>query len=279
MDMSGPGSLKTILRRNKDVDEDKVEEEIISMLEEGHEQGVILPEEAAMISNIFDFSDMDVKNVMTPRQKVTFIDWDIGLEEALELMLEQGFSRYPVCGEDADDILGILHLKDAMKAYLYRTGEAVKDLAREALFVPPTLKISKLLSQMQAEKLHMAIVVDEYGQTEGVVALEDLLEVIVGSIFDEYDTEETFILRAGKDMYLMKGLTRLTAVQDTLGISFPDEDIETLNGFLLMKLGRLPMEDEQIEIEFGGYRFQPIDIYEKMIRQVKVTKLPDEACD
>lgn len=275
MNMSGPGSLKSLFGKNRNIDEDKVEEEIISMVEEGHEQGVILEEEAEMINNIFSFNDMDVKEIMTPRQKVSALDQNTSLRDALEFMLEQGYSRYPVYEDDIDRVLGILHLKDAMKVYLHQEDNKITEIMREGFFVPPTQSISKLLSEMQERKIHMAIVVDEYGQTEGVVSMEDILEVIVGNIFDEYDEEETFIRKAGNDVFLMKGMTKLSEVEEALGIEFPDEDIETLNGFLLLKLGRLPMENEIIEIDYEGFVFRPIDIRGKMIRQVKVTKLAD----
>lgn len=277
MAKGGPSSFFNIFTKNKEVDEEKVEEEILSMIEEGHEQGAILSDEAEMISNIFDFSDKEAKDVMTSRQKVCGIDVEVSLEEAMVYMLENSFSRYPLYEEDIDSIIGIIYLKDAMRYYIKDKDISLREIAVEPFFVHPTQNISKLFKQMQSKKLHMAIVIDEYGQTEGVVAMEDILEVIVGDILDEYDKEEHDIVKLGQaDSYLMRGLAKLDDISEILDIEFPDEDIETLNGFLLYQLGRLPADDEEIDIVYQGYLFKSIDIHDKMIVQVKVVKVIDE---
>lgn len=275
MAKAGPSHLFRRFSRNRENYEEQVEEEIKSMVTEGHEQGVILEDEAEMINNIFEFGDKEARDVMSPRQKIVGIDAALSLEEAMNLMLENGFSRYPLYQEDLDNIIGVLHLKDAMRYYMQDKETQLSDIAREPFFVHPTQNISKLFNDMQTSKIHMAIVVDEYGQTEGIVAMEDILEVIVGNILDEYDEEEHDIIRMGEDgCYLMRGLARLDEIADLLELEFPDEDIDTLNGFLLYELGRLPMEDEEINIVYQGYSFQPIDIHDKMIVQVKVTPIP-----
>lgn len=246
------------------------------MVTEGHEQGVILEDEAEMINNIFEFGEKEAKDVMSPRQKIEGIDETLSLEEAMNLMLEHGFSRYPLYEEDLDNIIGVLHLKDAMRYYMRDKDAVLKEIAREPFFVHPTQNIQKLLKDMQTKKIHMAIVVDEYGQTEGIVAMEDILEEIVGNILDEYDEEEHDIIRLGQDnCYLMRGLARLDEIAELLEIEFPDEDIDTLNGFLLYELGRLPLDEEEINIVYQGYSFHPIDIHDKMIAQVKVTKVTE----
>ncbi|MBO5239238.1 MAG: HlyC/CorC family transporter [Lachnospiraceae bacterium] len=274
MTKAGPSRLFRRFLRNKEKYEEQVEEEIKSMVTEGHEHGVILEDEAEMINNIFEFGDKEARDVMSPRQKIEGIDASWSLEEAMNFMLENGFSRYPLYEEDLDNIVGVLHLKDAMRYYMRNKEAALRDIAREPFFVHPTQNISKLFNDMQSKKIHMAIVVDEYGQTEGIVAMEDILEVIVGNILDEYDEEEHDIIRLGdENSYLMRGLARLEEVEDILEIEFPDEDIDTLNGFLLYELGRLPTEGEEINIIYQGYSFRPIDIHDKMIVQVKVTKI------
>lgn len=277
MTKGGPTGFMSLFGKNREVDEEKVEEEIISMVEEGHEQGVILSDEAEMISNIFEFGDKDVKDVMTVRQKITGIPKEESLEDALQVMLDDGFSRYPIYDEDLDNIVGILHLKDAMRCYMKDKNTDIMSIAREPYFVHSTQSISKLFKEMQSKKIHMAVVVDEYGQTEGIVALEDILEVIVGNILDEYDEEEHDIVKLGetKDSFLVRGMTKLEELADVLSIEFPDQDFETLNGFLLYQLGRLPVEHEEIEIIYGGYSFMPVDIHDKIISQVKVTKIQD----
>ncbi len=280
MTKAGPRRLFRMFSRNKATYEEQVEEEIKSMVTEGHEQGVILEDEAEMINNIFEFGEKEAKDVMSPRQKIEGIDERLSLEEAMNLMLEHGFSRYPLYEEDLDNITGVLHLKDAMRYYMRDKDAVLKEIAREPFFVHPTQNIQKLLNDMQTKKIHMAIVVDEYGQTEGIVAMEDILEEIVGNILDEYDEEEHDIIRLGQEnCYLMRGLARLDEIAELLEIEFPDEDIDTLNGFLLYELGRLPLDEEEINIVYQGYSFRPIDIHDKMIVQVKVTKVaePEEA--
>lgn len=280
MSQNGPSRLFRKIFRNKTNYEEQVEDEIRSMVTEGHEQGVILEDEAEMINNIFEFGDKEARDVMSSRQKVEGIDATLSLEEAMNIMLENGFSRYPLYKEDLDNIIGVLHLKDAMRYYIKDKGTSLTEIAREPFFVHPTQRISKLFKDMQTKKIHMAIVVDEYGQTEGIVAMEDILEVIVGNILDEYDEEEHDIIKLGQeDAYLMRGMARLDEIADLLNIEFPDEDIETLNGFLLYELGRLPLEDEEINIIYQGYSFQPIDIHDKMIVQVKVTKIKEDTKD
>ncbi len=282
MGKAGPSRLFRRMRRNKEnenaVLEEQVEEEIMSMVTEGHEQGVILEDEAEMINNIFEFGDKEARDVMSPRQKVEGIDAELSLEEAMNIMLEHGFSRYPLYQEDLDNIIGVLHLKDAMRYYMRDKDVPLRKIAREPFFVHPTQNIQKLLKDMQTKKVHMAIVVDEYGQTEGIVAMEDILEEIVGNILDEYDEEEHDIIRLGQqDSFLMRGMARLEEIAELLEIEFPDEDIDTLNGFLLYELGRLPMEEEEINIVYQGYTFHPIDIHDKMIVQVKVSKNRNES--
>lgn len=277
MTKAGPSRLFRMFSRNKAKYEEQVEEEIKSMVTEGHEQGVILEDEAEMINNIFEFGDKEARDVMSPRQKIEGIDASLSLEEAMNIMLENGFSRYPLYQEDLDNIIGVLHLKDAMRYYMRDKEVPLTDIAREPFFVHPTQNIQKLLNDMQSKKIHMAIVVDEYGQTEGIVAMEDILEEIVGNILDEYDEEEHDIIRLGQDnCYLMRGFARLEEIAELLDIEFPDEDIDTLNGFLLYELGRLPLEDEEINIVYQGYSFRPIDIHDKMIVQVKVAKIKEE---
>lgn len=276
MSQSGP-SWKKHSSRKKD---DKVEEEILSMIEEGHEQGVILEDEAEMISNIFEFADKLARDVMTSRQRIVAIDQNMLIKDALQFSIENKFSRYPVFEEDIDTIIGVLHLKDLIAAYLEEPEEPVSVIAEEAMIIHPTYDISKLLKKMQKEKIHMAVVIDEYGQTEGIVTLEDIIEEIIGNILDEHDEEEKVVKRKAKDGYVVEGLLPLDEAEELLpDIEFPDTEIETLNGFLLCELGRLPEEGETIEIDYQGYRFTPVEISNKMIKLVKITKLNPEVTE
>lgn len=271
MSQSGPSSLKRLF--SKKAIEEKVEEEILSMVEEGHEQGVIEENEAEMISNIFEFSDKYAKDIMTSRQKIIAVENTCTVDEALHFALENQFSRYPVFEGDIDNIIGVVHLKDLIAAYLKNPNTSVMDVLEEPIFIHPTYNISKLLQKMQLQKIHMSIVLDEYGQTEGLVAMEDIIEEIVGNILDEHDEdEEVCIRKLHGGAYLVKGDAGLDELEDIIEIEFPDEDFETLNGFLLYELGRFPMEDEKIEIVYQGYKFTPVKISDKMITLVKIEK-------
>lgn len=273
MAQNGPKRLISMFRKRDKDEENVYEEEIINILNEGHEQGAIQKEEAEMITKIFEFSDKDAKDIMTIRKKIVGIEKHTPLEEAVPFILEQNFSRFPLYEEDVDNIIGVLHLKDVMKAYLTEPDTELAMIAQEAFYVHEAQDISTMFSEMQRKKLHMAIVVDEYGQTAGIVAMEDILEVIVGNILDEHDEEEREIVKLrGDGEYLVKGLTRLDHIEDELGITFPDADIDTLNGFLIYQIGHLPNEEEAIEISYEGYSFRPLDISDNMIKQVKVSR-------
>lgn len=255
---------------------DVTEEEIISMVNEGHEQGVIQASEAEMISNIFEYGDKEAQDIMTHRKKIIAIDGEIGLQEAIDFMISERNSRYPVYEENIDHIIGILHLKDAMRMHAegYQFDMPVKelgDLLREAYFVPKTKNIDELFKEMQSRKLQMVIVVDEYGQTDGLVAMEDILEEIVGNIMDEYDEEQEYIEDKGNDEYIIEGNTPLEDLEERFGIDFDDEEFETLNGFLISRLDRIPEPDEDFDIDYAGYNFKILSVEKKMITSVLVT--------
>ena len=271
MSQNGPSSLKKILA--KKALEEKVEEEILSMVEEGHEQGVIEETEVEMISNIFEFSDKDAKDIMTSRQKIIAMDNTMSVAQALEFAIENNFSRYPVYEEDIDTIIGVVHLKDLIAMYMKAPEAEVIAAMEEPIFIHPTFNISKLLQKMQHEKIHMAIVIDEYGQTEGLVAMEDIIEEIVGNIFDEHDEEtEEVVNELANGTLMVQGTASLAELEDLLEIEFPDEDFETLNGFLLYELGRFLEQDEKVEIIYQGYKFTPVKICDKMITLVKIER-------
>lgn len=275
MSQGGPGSFKKLF--SKKYNEDSVEEEILSIVEEGHEQGIIEDNEVEMISNIFEFSDKDARDIMTPKQRMIVLASTLTVEEALNEAIENNFSRYPVYEEDIDNICGVVHIKDLIIAYIYTPQKTVADIKDEAMFIHPTFNISKLLQKMQKEKVHMAVVLDEYGQTEGLVSMEDIIEEIVGNIFDEYDeVEEESIKRLSDDSLKVDGETKISELSDCLGIEFPDEDYETVNGFLLYKLGRLPVEGSDNSVRYKGYLFDTIDICDKMIKSVRIKKIDEQ---
>lgn len=271
-DQRSKEKLHTSEQEHEEDEDNEYEEEIMNIVNEGHEQGAIMEGEARMITNIFEFGDKDVTDVMTSRKKIDAIDVNMSVEKALNYMLDEPYSRYPLYEDDIDNIVGVLYLKDVIDAYLNQKEATLSDIAREP-FVHQTMNLSVLFQEMQTKKIHMAIVIDEYSQTEGIVSMEDMLEVIVGNILDEYDVEDRNITKIGwADIYLVRGSTRLEELEDTLGIEFDVEDIETLNGFLIDQLGHLPEDNEEIEIIYQGYSFKSVDIHDNMIRQVKVEK-------
>ena len=258
---------------------DVTEEEIISMVNEGHEQGVLQASEAQMITNIFELSDKEAKDIMTHRSNIVGIDGNTTLRECVDFMLNTGInSRYPVYIDSIDHIIGIIHLKDAFQflekgSYAQKPVKNIRGLVREARFVPETRKIDSLFHSMQALKSHMVIIIDEYGQTSGLVAMEDILEEIVGNILDEYDKDEVLFEEKGQDQYEIDGLTPLEELEDLLGIVFKEEEFETLNGLMVSMLERIPEENERFDMDYGGYNFKVLSVENKVIRRVLVTKI------
>lgn len=256
-----------------------IEDEILSMVNEGHETGALQATEAKMINNIFEFSDKEAKDIMTNRSNIIGIDGSECLKDAVSFMLSEANSRYPVYIDNIDHIIGVLHLKDACRMLQDDTKadkpvKSIKGLLRNANFIPETRKIDVLFKTMQSLKTHFVIVIDEYGQTSGVLTMEDILEEIVGNIFDEYDEEEAFIKSKGKDSYEIDGLTPLDELGDTLDIDFSDLEFETLNGLMISKLEHIPSEHEDFEMYFNGYTFKILAVENKIIKRVLVSKNP-----
>ena len=253
------------------------ENEIISMVNEGHEQGVLETDEATMINNISEFGDKEAGEIMINRSNILAIDKKMLFHEALHFMLSNRNSRYPVYDENLDNIVGILYLKDAMRFHAKDESlEApicdIKGLIRKAMFIPETMNINDLFKTMQSKKTQMAIVIDEYGQTVGLVSMEDILEEIVGNILDEYDEEEKHIRKTGKDSYIVDGFTPLSDIEKVIPVKFETEDFETLNGFMISKLDRLPEKGEKFSIELGDYSFSIIKVENRNISKVSVKK-------
>lgn len=271
--------LTDVMKKNdfaklkKDEEENEYEEEIMNIAQEGHEQGVILADEAEMISNIFEFGDKDAEDVMQFRNKIVAIEAGTSMEDAVRFMMDQTYSRYPVYEEDLDHIVGILHFRDAVKCFFEDPSKNVEEIARKPVFVHESMDINELLSQMQESKVHLVIVVDEYGQTVGLAAMEDILETIVGDIFDEYDVEEKEIIKLPGGSYLTSGMIRLDDLEEILDISFDTEEFETLNGFLINELGHLPEPGEEVYVEFKGYSFITRDQKDNILRQIRISRL------
>lgn len=266
--------IRKLSRKNAD----KVtEEEIISMVNEGQETGVLHANEVEMIQNIFEFTDKEAKDIMTHRSNICALDGTMDLQQALDRVLGEPYSRFPVYLDDIDNIIGILHIKEIMAFsrkddYLNWQIKDIDGLFSKSEFIPETRKISDLFQKMQAKKAHMVIVVDEYGQTSGLVALEDILEEIVGNIFDEHDKERHLITKQPDGSFVMHGMASFDDVMDLLEME-AEEEYDTLNGFLTARIDRIPGDGETFSIEYEGCRFDVTKVENKMIQEVRVRKI------
>ena len=269
-------------KKEEDYQENVTEDEIISIVNEGLEQGVLENTEVEMISNIIEMDEKEVKDIMTRRKQIVAIDGASSVADAIQKMMEKNYSRYPVYEGDIDNIIGVVFWKDVTKYYIEQKDRSrqIQEIAKKAYLVPDTKKINVLFEEMQMKKVQMAVAIDEYGQTVGIVAMEDVLEEIVGKIYDEFDESERYVIQQRPGRYFMKGMLELEEMSRILHIDMEKEleDYDTLNGFLVSKIGHIPTEKEKVTIYYQGYEFRVVDIKNKMIRLVRVHKLDtDEA--
>jgi magnesium and cobalt exporter, CNNM family len=237
------------------------EEEIRTMADVAAEEDVIETEERRLIHSIFEFGDTVVREVMLPRPDMVAVDATDTIEDGIERAIERGFSRLPVCEEGSTDhIIGLVYLKDLVRrARAGEGGQLVRVAVRPAIFVPEQKRVAELLREMRTKQFHMAIVIDEYGGTSGLVTLEDLLEEIVGEIADEYDVELPAVERLGDGALRVRGSTPIDVVSEELGTELPDEEWDTVGGLILNLLGHVPEEGEVVrfeELEFRAERVQ-----------------------
>ena len=249
------------------------EEEIRALVETGQAQGVLEPKEREMISSIFELGEKQVREVMVPRTDIIALDIGTSGHEVLEQITRVGHSRIPVYEGSPDNIVGILYVKDVFRR-LARGDRPfeLRPFLRAAHFVPETKKADELLREMQRDKVHIAIVVDEYGGTAGLVTLEDLVEEIVGEIRDEYDVEQELVLPVSDREAVMDGRVPFEDVRETFDLEVePSEDYDTLGGFIVHELGRFARAGEAVEA--GGARFAVETVEGRRIRRVRVTRL------
>ena len=245
---------------NKGVQPFITEEELKTMVNVSHEEGVLEMEEREIINNVFQFGDMQAKEAMVQRLDMVAVNIEDSYDEIIEMFKSEKLSRLPVYQESIDDIVGILNVKDI----IFLSDEEIenfniKDYIREAFFTYEFKKITQLLEEMKKEKSQMAIVVDEYGGTAGLLTIEDLVEVIVGDIDDEYDEEEEEIVKINENEYLVEGSTKIIDVNETLGINFESEEFDSIGGFIIGYLKRIPEENELIEVENVKFNIESID--------------------
>lgn len=258
--------------------ESVTEEEIRMMVDVGGEHGVIEDVQKEMINNIFEFDDIDVGDIMTHRTDMAAVEADDPLQEVIDIAIDEGYSRIPVYDDDPDNIIGIVYIKDLLKFIGNDLPEdkKLRDFMRSAYYVPETKRCGELFKEMTASHVQMAVVVDEYGGTAGIVTLEDLLESIVGNIQDEYDNEEEEISRINETTFTIDGITDIEEVDELVGAKIPQGDYDTLGGFIISNLGFLPKDGEMNEVVYENLRFTVLNVEERRIGKIRVEILSIE---
>ena len=252
------------------------EEEVRMLIREGGEQGVFEPTEQALIHSVFEFTDMSAKEVMVPSTQMVTISLNMSLEDIKTIITEEQFSRYPVVGKDINDIRGILYAKDFLNA-LAKGGVDIRKLIKPPFFIPETKKISNLLRDMQKKRIHMALVIDEYGGVSGLVTMEDLLEEIVGEIRDEYDIESP-VIQLSNGTFLVDASISIRDLKEDYAIEIPESpEYETLGGFLLTALQRIPKIGDVVEIE--DKKITISEIVGQRIAKVKLEKRAEKTTE
>lgn len=267
-------SLTRRLSRDKNV----TEEDILQLVDAGEETGVIEETQKDMINNIFEFGDITAEDIMTPRTEVEALDAEDTVFEALRIGVEDGFSRIPVYEEDIDHVVGVLYVKDLLPYVGKPLPEdlTLRGLMRQAYFVPGTKNCQDLFAEMTEKRIQLAMVVDEYGGLAGIVSMEDLLESIVGNIRDEYDHEDEEIKQTGDNSFEVDGALPIDEVSELVGVPLPEGDYETLAGFLIYQLGRIPTPEENACVAYDGLEFVILSMDDRRIETVHIQKFPVE---
>ena len=255
-------------------EETVTEEEIRMMVDVGEEKGTIEEEEKNMINNVFEFNDKVVSEIMIPRTEIFALDMNLTISEVIEELSEDlRYSRVPVYDKTIDNIKGIVYIKDILLSNKNKTTK-IRRLMKDAYFTTETKLVNELFEELRKNRKQMAIVIDEYGGTSGIVTMEDILEEIVGEIYDEYDEEENKIEKIDENTYIFDGNVAVYEVEDALDIEIEEGDYDTLSGYLVEKLGRVPTEiDKGVTIETKNVIYKIEDVKDRHISKVKVCKL------
>jgi putative hemolysin len=274
IDRLSHGAMKSLFPKTEDERITQAEEAIQSIIDAGEEEGIFHQEEGEMLQSIVEFSETIVREVMTPRIDLQAIDITESFESAIRLAVETNYSKIPAFRGGIDNIEGILYSKDLLN-FWQTSPESVKlvDIIRPAYFVPETKRVRNLLREFQKEKIHMAIVVDEYGGVAGVATLEDLIEEIFGEIHDEYDVEEETIKSLGENRWAVDGKIDLEELGEVLDIEFPQDNYETLGGFLFDQMGHVPSPGE-FHV-FQNMKMEISEANERRIMKVIISAIPE----
>ncbi len=248
------------------------EEELLAVADLAVEDAVIEAEERRLIESVIELGDTVVREVMVPRTDMVTVTADFRVADAMEVVILNGYSRIPACGEGIDDIIGIVHAKDLMRAERDdHEDQPVSELARPAEFVPETKGVAELLREMQQQRFHMAIVIDEYGGTAGLITLEDIIEELLGEIVDEFDVEDAMIEPLAGGDYRVNARMALDEVNDLLRANLPEGDWDTIGGLLLAQLGHVPAEGESVEV--AGWQLIAQRVVGRRIGRVRIHRV------
>ena len=259
--------------------ESSTEEEIKQLVEGDEQVGELEQNQRDMINNIFEWDDLNAGDIMTHRTDIDAVEISGSIEDVVRLSIDEGRSRIPVYKDDLDNICGIIYVKDLLKLVGTKitNDDKISDYIRKPLFVPETLPCGKLFEQMTENRTMIAVVVDEYGGTAGIVTVEDVMECIVGNIRDEYDDEEEQVTQIDESTFTFDGVSDIDDVSDVLGVELPDGDYDTLAGFVIKQLGFLPTGDgDEPEVcKYKNLTFTVLDVEDRRIEKIKVEKNND----
>jgi putative hemolysin len=250
------------------------EEDIKDMINLGEERGSLKEEEKELLHKVFEFGDTLASQAMRPRTEIVSVPANVTLREVFSLVSEFGYSRYPVIEDTVDTVIGILYTKDilvAMSSGEVNREDGIQQFIRPAYFIPENKRVSELLAEMQRNRFQIAIVIDEYGGTSGLVTLEDLIEEIVGSIHDELEAEEKDVQIVDEKNLVISGQSSLDEVNELLGTGLQSKDFNTLGGFVFGLFGRMPKIGEQLK--YKNLRLEVLDLEGRKISKIKITKL------
>lgn len=267
----GLGGLKRFFKKENST----TEEEIKQLVDD--DNGELEMSQREMINKVFEFDDTTAGDIMTHRTDIIAVEDDKNIMDVVKAAINEGFSRIPIFHEDLDNILGIIYVKDLLKfvGCEISKDEDIKAYIREPLYVPETIPCGRLFEKMTDTRIQLAIVVDEYGGTAGLVTIEDIIEELVGDIEDEYDEEDESIQKLDENTYIFEGVTDIEDVENALGISFPEGDYDTLAGFVISRLGFVPTQnDVDAVVDYSGVVFTVLEVEDRRIEKIKASKSP-----
>ncbi len=273
------GKSKTWLERIGQAlsSEPKDRDELVELLRDAHSRELLDGDALEMIEGVLEVSELQVRDIMIPRSQMVVVERDVPPEEFLPIVIESAHSRFPVIGDNRDEVVGILLAKDLLPYFAAENGREqfnIRDVLRPAVFIPESKRLNVLLREFRASRNHMAIVVDEYGGVAGLVTIEDVLEQIVGEIEDEHDVEEdTYIVAHADGGYTVKALAPIEDLNEQLGTAFSDEEFDTVGGLVMNAFGHLPKRGETVDLD--GFRFKVMRADRRRIHLLLANKLEE----